>query len=190
MELSLRDAATIMHGMGFGALLLLGFSGAFVALYATLVSREGWSIDRQAHGLLSLYFVLMATLAWLAVLAGAYVIYPWYRAVPPAGAALAGYPQRLLMSSPATSGWHDVGMEWKEHIAWLAPIGLTACAYLFARYGARLRIMRGLRNMTIGLVLAAFAATCVAGFFGAMLNKFAPVRGGAAVELMREKPIE
>jgi len=63
------------------------------------------------------------------------VIYPWYRAVPPAGAALAGYPQRLLMSNPATSGWHDIGMEWKEHIAWLAPISLTACAYVFWRYG-------------------------------------------------------
>ena len=35
---------------------------------------------------------VMAVLAWLAVLTGAYIIYPWYRAVPPAGTAdLAGF---------------------------------------------------------------------------------------------------
>jgi len=37
--------------------------------------------------------------------------------------------------------------------------------------------MKGLRNVVIGLALLAFVATGVAGFFGAMLNKFAPVRG-------------
>jgi hypothetical protein len=187
MELSFRDAATVVHGMGFGAFLLLAFSGAFVGLYATTVSRRPWLPDDRERKLFAAYLAAMAGLAWLAVFAGAYVIYPWYRAHPPAGADLAGYPQRLLMSNPATTGWHDIGMEWKEHIAWLAPISLTACAYLFARYGARLRTMKGLRNALIGLVLIAFVATGVAGFFGAMLNKFAPVRGGADIVLLKEK---
>jgi hypothetical protein len=31
------------------------------------------------------YLAAMVVLAWAAVLSGAYVIYPWYRAVPPAG---------------------------------------------------------------------------------------------------------
>jgi hypothetical protein len=69
----------------------------------------------------------------------------------------------------------------------LAPISLTACAYVFWRYAARLRAMKGLRNMVIGLAVLAFVATGVAGFFGAMLNKFAPVRGGADILLMKGK---
>ena len=86
----------------------------------------------------------MAVLAWAAVLAGAYVIYPWYRAIAPVGTTdLAGYPQRLLMSDPTTTGWHDIGMEWKEHIAWFAPITLTALTYLFVKYGPQLPRFRG-----------------------------------------------
>lgn len=64
---------------------------------------------------------------------------------------------------------------------------MTACAYIFGRYGARLRAMKGLRNAAIGLALLAFVATGVAGFFGAMLNKFAPVRGGPDIVLMKGK---
>jgi len=177
MEISFRDAVTAIHGMGFGVLQLLAYSGAFAAIYATSVSASPWTPTRAELWGVSLGFAAMALLAWLAVLAGAYVVYPWHRAVPPAGTlSLDGYPQRLLMANPATSGWHDVGVEWKEHIAWFAPISLTAAASVFARYGARLRGMKGLRNSVIGLTALAFAATGVAGFFGAMLNKFAPVR--------------
>jgi hypothetical protein len=35
--------------------------------------------------------------------------------------------------------------------------------------------------------VAAFLATGVAGTFGAFLNKFAPVRGGAVITLMQGK---
>jgi phosphoglycerol transferase MdoB-like AlkP superfamily enzyme len=187
MEMSFRDAVTAIHGMGFGALLLLGFSGAFVALYVTSGAKGAWTPSRRERVLLGGYVSVMAAIAWAAVLMGAYVIYPWYRAKPPAGAAdLAAYPQRYLMSNPAMSGWHDLGMEWKEHIAWLAPIGLTAAAFIIWRYGERLRELKGLRNAALALLVLAFAAAGVAGFFGAMLNKFAPVRGGADLVLMKE----
>jgi hypothetical protein len=42
-----------------------------------------------------------------------------------------------------------------------------------------------MRNAVIGLVALAFFAAAAAGFFGAMLNKNAPVRGGANIILMR-----
>jgi hypothetical protein len=188
MEITFRDAVTVMHGMAFGGLLLLSFSGAGIALYA--ISAGNWTPAAREDRFLGWYFSAMAALAWITVFAGAYLVYPWYRARPPAGTPnlpgdLSGYPQRLLMSNPATTGWHDIGMEWKEHLAWFAPLCLTAVAYIFLRYGAQLRRYRDMRNAVIGLVALAFFAAATAGFFGAMLNKNAPVRGGANIILMR-----
>jgi len=184
MEITVRDAVTMLHGMGFGALLLLGFSGAVAGLYSTSVAGHHWSARERR--LACIYLAAMAVLAWATVLAGAYLVYPWYRAVAPPGAVdLSGYPQRLLMSQTSTSGWHDIGMEWKEHIAWFAPITLTAAAFIFIRYGVQLSQFRGLRNAVLALAATAFVATAVAGAFGAMLNKFAPVRGGPTLIIMQ-----
>src|SRR6185437_1670993 len=97
---------------------------------------------------------------------------------------LAGYPQRLLLATPLTAGWHNLGMEWKEHIAWFAPITLTAAAALVGRYGHHLRYLSALRQAVWGLLVAGFACAAMAGFFGAMLNKNAPVRGGHEVVLL------
>ncbi|MEO7066732.1 MAG: hypothetical protein ABI114_07470 [Rhodanobacter sp.] len=105
--------------------------------------------------------------------------------MPPIGTLdLAGYPQHLLLSNPATAGWHSLGMEWKEHLAWFAPISLTAVAWIVARYGTHLRSLKALRNAVFGLLALAFLAVCISGFFGAMLNKHAPVRGGGNIVLM------
>jgi NADH:ubiquinone oxidoreductase subunit 6 (subunit J) len=184
MEITFRDAVTMLHGMGFGALLLLAFSGAVAGLYSTSIAGHAWT-DRERR-LACCYLVAMAALAWLTVLAGAYLVYPWYRAVAPPGTTdLSGYPKQLLMSRPSTSGWHDVGMEWKEHVAWFAPITLTAVAAIFIRYGADLSRHRGVRNAVMALAVTAFATTAIAGAFGAMLNKFAPVRGGPAIVIMK-----
>jgi hypothetical protein len=184
MEITVHDAVTMMHGMGFGALLLLAFSGAVAGLYSTSIAGHAWT--HRERRLACAYLVAMAALAWLTVLAGAYLVYPWYRAVAPSGTVdLSGYPQRLLMSTPTTSGWHDIGMEWKEHVAWFAPITLTAVAYIFIRYGADLARFRGVRNAVMALAITAFVATGIAGAFGAMLNKFAPVRGGSVIVIMK-----
>jgi hypothetical protein len=185
MEITFRDAATVVHGMFFGALLMLAFTGAAVALYAISAPQGRWIPTVAQHKWLARYVAVMALLAWLAVLLGAYAVYPWYRAHPPAGLTdLSGFPQRLLMSSPTTTGWHDIGMEWKEHIAWFAPISLTTAAYLVRRYGMYLHALRAVRRALLCLVALAFVAAGVAGFFGAMLNKYAPVRGGANIVLM------
>jgi len=130
----------------------------------------------------------MAVLAWLTVLTGAYIIYPWYRAVPPPGtASLAAFPQRLLMSNPSTAAWHSIGMEWKEHIAWLVPISITMAAVVFSQYRRSLRIHPELRAAVLGFVWASLFAAGIAGFFGAMLNKNAPVAGGPTIHIVPEE---
>ena len=187
MEISLRDLLTVLHGMGFGAILLLGFPVVIVELTRMSAPSGPAMPSRREHNLLLLCLAAMAIVGWITVFMGAYVIYPWYRAVPPAGIAdLAGYPQRLLMSSPSTSGWHDLGMEWKEHVAWLAPIALTMVTYVFAKYGPALSRQRGIRTAVLTFSIVAFIAAGVAGAFGAFLNKYAPVRGGSTIQIMTE----
>ena len=184
MESSVRDLFTMLHGMGFGALLLLGFPLAIVEV--TRMSGAQ-SVSAREEILLSRFLWVMAAVAWMAVLLGAYLIYPYYRVRPPAGVSdLAMYPRSLLLSSATTSGWHDIGMEWKEHVAWLAPMILTMVAWIFGRYGA-IGISRHpeTRRVVLVLMVTAFLAAGTAGGFGAMLNKFAPVRGGAVIHLMQ-----
>jgi hypothetical protein len=187
MELTFRDLITVLHGMGFGVLFMLAFSGAIGVIYATAVGPQQPTSPNHDR-MFRFYLVSMAVLSWLAVLSGAYIIYPWYRAVPPTGTTdLSAFPQHLLQSSPLTSGWHDYGMEWKEHIAWFTPIAMTMVAYVFILYGPRLALHKHLRNAVLGFTAAAFLATAVAGGAGAFLNKVAPVRGGAEIVLMRGK---
>jgi hypothetical protein len=189
VEISFRDALTVLHGMVFGAILLLAFSGAGVILFSSSVAGHPWTPRERKFA--SFYLGGMAVFAWLSVFAGAYVIYPWYRAIAPVGTLdLGGYPQRLLMSSPSTTDWHSIGMEWKEHIAWFSPITLTALTYLFAKYGAQLPRFRSLRNAMLGLLAIAVFSTAVAGVFGAMLNKYAPVRGGGELIILKAETHE
>jgi hypothetical protein len=185
MEITVRSLLTLLHGMGFGALYLLACSGAIVELYRRYSPGSLRPITEEDERFLGIYLVVMAVMAWLAVLTGAYVIYPYYRAVPPAGTPdLTGFPQRLLMHSPSTIAWHSIGMEWKEHVAWLAPIAITMAAAVFIRHGRNLTRHKELRDAVLGFVLISFVAAGIAGFFGAMLDKYAPVEGGANIQIV------
>jgi hypothetical protein len=186
MEITTHSLWTLIHGMGFGTLYLLACSGLLVELYH-LTSSSPPSDPTPARQLfLKIYLIKMVVLAWAAVLTGAYVIYPWYRAVPPPGAAnLSMFPQRLLMSSPTTIGWHSLGMEWKEHVAWFAPISITMVAFVLIRYGRDLKNHRQLRAAVLSFAVISFVSAGIAGFFGAMINKYAPVQGGPTIQLSR-----
>jgi hypothetical protein len=180
MEITLRSVLTIIHGMGFGALFLLAFSGAFVELVQIAQGSSTASNERGVR----LYLLVMTILAWLTVLTGAYLIYPSYRAVAPAGAVdLSSYPQAFLKSHPNTIGWHSLGMEWKEHVAWIAPIALTMVTVVFFHYGRQLRNHLALRRAILAFLAVAFLAAAAAGFSGAMINKYAPVQGGHVFHL-------
>jgi hypothetical protein len=184
MEITARALWTLVHGLGFGALYLLACSGALVELYRFTASSASPESASSHERFLKVYLLTMVVLAWSAVLTGAYVIYPWYRATPPPGATdLSMFPQRLLMSSPTTTGWHSLGMEWKEHVAWFAPISITMAAFVFIRYGSDLKNHRQLRVAVLCFLASSFVAAGIAGFFGAMLNKYAPVQGGHTIQL-------
>jgi hypothetical protein len=185
MEITTRDLWTIFHGMGLGALFMLAFSGAVAELYRLSAPGVPAQLGAQERNLLNFHLVAMVVLAWLAVLTGAYIVYPWYRAVPPAGVAdLAGYPRSLLLSSGRTSEWHRIGMEWKEHVAWVAPIAITMVAYVTMKYQRAVVRLQQMRLAVLTFTAAAFIATGIAGAFGALLNKYAPVRGGSTIILM------
>jgi hypothetical protein len=189
MEITARGFWTMVHGMGFGALYLLACSGAIVGVWRHTSSSQTDSDQNADDAFFRAYLIAMAVLAWVAVLTGTYVVYPWYRAAAPANATdLAAYPQRLLMSSAATAQWHSIGMEWKEHVAWLVPISITMAAVVFFMYGARgIRAHPPLRKVVMGFVTVSFLCAAIAGMFGAMLSKKAPVEGGATLHFVSGK---
>jgi hypothetical protein len=179
MTLTMREFWTALHGMVLGAGFLLAFTGSAASLW---LLRSEWTTP--AGRVSGARFLVagswtMALLAWLAVSVGTFVVYPWYRAVPPKGATpalLAQYPKALLISRPQTQDWHEFGMEWKEHVGWLAPIFATAVAVVATRYRQDLAGLVRVRQTLLMLLCAAFFCAAVAGLFGAFINKMAPVR--------------
>ncbi len=186
MAFTLRSLWTLIHGMGFGALYLMAGSGALVELHRRYSPHAHQPVSQRDVDFLRIFLIAMAVTAWITVLTGTYLVYPWYRAVPPAGtASLAAFPQRLLMSSPATIGWHSIGMEWKEHVAWLAPIAITMAAVVFSQYGRNLKNHPQLRSAVLSFVWVSLLAAGIASFFGAMINKSAPIEGGSTIQIMQ-----
>ncbi len=175
MVLTPREIWAVIHGMILGSLFLLAYAGGLaelISLGAQWNTPEG--IARRVRRLITGTWV-MAVVAWLTVITGTYIVYPWYRAPVPPGADLKMFPKGLLVSSPTTAGWHNFGMEWKEHIAWLAPILAIAVAYMVTKYGDRLAKDDEVRRAVIVLFTIAFLTAAVAGLFGAFINKAAPV---------------
>ncbi len=186
MQVTLRELATAAHGLLFGGFFLFAIFGVLVELVRSAHVKGASDLTARGCSLARVYMIATAGLGWAAVLLGAYAVYPWYRAIPPAGAAdLSLYPQRLLLASATTSGWHSLGMEWKEHVAWFAPIVMTMAAYVVAKYQGSLRTHPQVKRGLILFTTTALLAAGVAGFFGAMLDKAAPIKGGGTITLMR-----
>jgi hypothetical protein len=181
MEFTEREVWTVGHGLVLGTLFLLAFGGGLAGLYslnARFLTEDGVA-ERTPRLLVG--SVVMAVVAWLTVISGTFVVYPWYRATPPAGTDLADpsvlgdFPRYFLLASERTAEWHRLGMEWKEHVAWIAPFLATAVAFAVIYYGAQL-VRRGeIRRAAIIYFTLAFVAAGVAGLFGAFITKAAPV---------------
>ena len=187
MEISVRALASELHGMLIGGFFLMAVFGVNVELLRSKYAKQPSELSAGGQSLRRFYLFATAALGWIAVLLGAYIVYPWYRAIPPAGAAsLAGYPQRLLLSRSGTSGWHRVGMEWKEHVGWFAPIAITMVTYVMAKHRLVMRKSPQIRTAVLVFALIALLSGGIAGFFGAMIDNHAPVKGGATIHLVSE----
>ena len=170
MSISAREAWTVLHGMIFGAVFLLSFAGGLAGLYSlrpewVTVSGLNERLTRMKIGLWA-----MAIIAWLTVASGTFIVYPWYRSQDPSS------PRSTLLANPATAEWHRFGMEWKEHVGWLAPIAATVVAFVVSYYGPALAEKPGVRRSIMIFFIFSFLTAAAAGLFGAFLNKVAPVR--------------
>jgi hypothetical protein len=76
-------------------------------------------------------------------------------------------------------------MEWKEYVAWFAPISITMVAYVFIKYESDLPRHRPVRDAVFAFAAGRVLSAALAAALGAMINKKAPVQGGGTIELMR-----
>jgi len=182
MELTDRELWAVIHGLILGTLFLLAFTGGLVGLWSLQARFLTVAGLKERIPRLRIWTGGMAIVAWLTVFTGTWIVYPWYRATPPEGidrtiqsGALEAFPRYYLLASEKTAQWHEFAMEWKEHVAWLAPMLATAVAFVVAYYGVRLIRKPEWRWPLIVLFTLAFIAAGVAGLFGAFITKAAPV---------------
>ena len=176
MVMNSHEIWTTVHGMVFGFIFLLGFSGALYAVYS--MKAEWLTVEGMTHAVnnIKIYMWTLAISVWAAVFTGAWIVYPWYRANPPVGTTdLTNFPKFFLLANPNIAEWHDFGMEWKEHVAFLAPIAATVVAFVVTYYGPQLARKVGERRAVMIFFILAFVAAAAAGLFGAFITKAAPV---------------
>jgi len=169
MNFTDRELWTLIHGMGFGAVFLLGFGGGLAGLYSLrpqLLTAAGVT-ERVRR--LKIGVVAMAVAAWGTVITGTWIVYPWYR--DPAASS----PRSTLLADESLADWHHFGMEWKEHVAWLSPLLATVVAFIVVYYGTNLVRNDRMRKIVLVLFILAFAFAGIAGAFGAFITKAAPI---------------
>lgn len=155
----------------FWMLTHLGLAVVFLhaAMEGVLWLHRGTHVRR-----LALVTTVMAVVAWLTVITGTWIVYPWYRAKPPHGVNMLHYPKAYLMTTPGLAEWHTFGMEWKEHIGWLAPMLATAVCWIVFRYRSQLTKEPRLRRILLVMFALAFSTALVSGVLGVFINKVAP----------------
>jgi len=168
MLFSSREFWTVLHGLILGGLLLLGFSGGVECFWSfkrrILTEAEVQKRLKRLKACLS----TMMLASWLAVLSGTYRIYLWYRKSTPRS------PLSRLLSDPRKDFLHNFGMEWKEHVAWLAPLLLTTATYLTWRHGPELADRESPRSTVFWLFFLGFTAAVIAGLWGALIHEAVP----------------
>jgi hypothetical protein len=170
MELTGPEFWALVHGMVLGALFLVAFAGGLAELYLLRPTAETPSGLRFAARRIGVGVTAMAVVAWLTVITGTWVVYPGYREMVPTS------PRSVLLADPSTDAWHTFGMEWKEHVAWLSPMMATVVAFIVLYYGVGLARNDLARRTAMTLFILAFVTAAVAGLFGALITKAAPIQ--------------
>jgi hypothetical protein len=170
---------TMVHGMALGG----GAMGAlFGALLLLVYGRSGAQTGPGGGPiapapLVGLFSVASATLLWITVLVGTYIVFPPYRAAPPEGTTdLGQYPRSMLLAEPETAWLHSFGMEIKEHVPWIAAMLATAVAFVTVRYGGHLARDPSARRTVIGWLAISLALVGAVALLGVFVNKVAPVQ--------------
>ena len=169
MDLTSREFWALVHGIVLGGAFLVAFTGGlagFYSLRAELLTPAGVT-ERMRR--MRIGTVGMAVLTWLTVIVGTWIVYPWYREDIPES------PRSTLLADPNTDNWHTFGMEWKEHVAWIAPMLATAAAFMVLHYREDLIRNNLARRIAMGLFVGAFLIAAIAGILGALITKKAPV---------------
>jgi hypothetical protein len=187
MEFTNRETWTLIHGLILGTFFLLAFAGGLAELWSLRTEALTPVGVTQRLRRLKVGTWTMALTAWATVITGTWVVYPWYREGL-AGDDFAGCeglttpndecsPRDFLRSNVSgnTEDWHVFGMEWKEHIAWISPMLATLAAFLVVYYGPVLARNRTARLIVLTVFVAAFAVAGIAGLFGALITKTAPI---------------
>ena len=171
-----RSIWTMVHGIVLGGAALMGLSAALFYLYAARPSNGAQVPAPNASRAFAGLTVFTAAVLWLTVLAGTYVIFPAYRATPPAGVTdLSQFPRSLIQASPDTVWLHSFAMESKEHMPWIASMLATAVAFVAVRYRSRVLQNASLRNVAAIFLAISFALISFASLMGVFVNKVAPL---------------
>jgi hypothetical protein len=172
-----RSIWTMVHGIGLGGAALLGLAAALFHVYAARASPEPYLGSRDASRSFAGLTVFTAAMLWLTVLLGTYVIFPLYRAAPPAGVTdLSQYPRALIHANPGTVWLHAFAMESKEHVPWIASMLATAVAFVAVRYRSQALRDPSLRTTLTVMLAICFALVSWMSRLGVFVNKVAPLQ--------------
>lgn len=167
----------MVHGVVLGGAALMGLSAALFYLYAARTSNGSQSPAPNASRAFAALTVFTAAMLWLTILAGTFIIFPPYRATPPAGATdLSQFPRSLIQASEDTVWLHAFAMESKEHMPWIASMLATAVAFVAVRYRSRMLQDASLRNMAAICLAICFALVSFVSLMGIFVNKVAPLQ--------------
>ena len=171
MELTTREFWALIHGIVLGGAFIVAFSGGLASFWRLSAGHLTGSAIPGRIKELTAGTTAMAALLWLTVISGTWIVYPWYREEDKDS------PRSLLLADEDNADWHEFAMEWKEHIAWIAPMLATVAAFIVIYYKGDLfrAPNRTARTVALGCFIAAFAIVVIAGLLGALITKKAPV---------------
>ncbi len=170
-----RAIWTMVHGIVLGGGALLGLGAALYAL-STAGSSHGQAVSPRQGRAFAWLNTAIAAVLWLAVITGTYIVFPPYRATPPAGTSdLTAFPRSLIQANPDTRWLHAFAMEFKEHAPWIAAMLATAVAFVSTTHRESVFTDRDLTRLAGAFLAITFALVAFVALMGTFVNKVAPL---------------